>query len=217
MRCEHEPGQCTRPRLWVSAIVLAAGAGQRMGGMAKCLLKDDQGTLIEQQIRALRAAGVNQITVVLGHFSDAVAANISRLGVCSRTHRHDSHSQFDSLRLGMGGVSPEAQAVLVVPADMPLLGAEHYVQAIAAFKKRPGHCSYSAPWCGETPGHPVVFEPSYLRARVTSPTPIASGDWRKRDDPDGWHWSTDDTRFTVDLDSHEDVRDLRESWHKVLS
>jgi molybdenum cofactor cytidylyltransferase len=217
MRCVHEAGQCTRPRLWVSAIVLAAGAGQRMGGVAKCLLKDEQGTLIEQQIRALQEAGANEITVVLGHFGDAVAANIAAFGVCSRKHSREDHSQFDSLQLGVGEISSEAQAVLVVPADMPLLGSEHYIQAIAAFKKRPEHCFYSGPWCRETPGHPVVFEPNYLRAKVSSPRPIASGNWRSRDDPEGWHWSTDDSRFTVDIDRPEDLRDLRHKWQKTLS
>jgi L-glutamine-phosphate cytidylyltransferase len=51
-------------------IILAAGKGSRLNGtageMPKCLVKVGGETLIERQIRALRAAGIRDIAVVAG-------------------------------------------------------------------------------------------------------------------------------------------------------
>ena len=51
-------------------VILAAGRGSRLNGTArespKCLVEAGGHTLVERQIRLLRQAGVNQITVVVG-------------------------------------------------------------------------------------------------------------------------------------------------------
>jgi choline kinase len=51
-------------------IILAAGKGSRLNGTAgespKCLVEAGGVTLVERQIRALRAAGIEDITVVVG-------------------------------------------------------------------------------------------------------------------------------------------------------
>ena len=51
-------------------IILAAGKGSRLNGTAgespKCLVKVGGETLIERQIRTLRGAGIDEITVVVG-------------------------------------------------------------------------------------------------------------------------------------------------------
>jgi choline kinase len=57
-------------------IILAAGAGTRLNGTAgqspKCLLEVGGITLIERQIAILAAAGIEQITVVVGYEADRV-------------------------------------------------------------------------------------------------------------------------------------------------
>ena len=57
-------------------IILAAGKGSRLNGTAgespKCLVKAGGLTLIERQIRALRAAGIDDIAVVVGCQADQV-------------------------------------------------------------------------------------------------------------------------------------------------
>lgn len=58
------------------AVILAAGKGSRLNGTAgespKCLVKAGGITLIERQIRVLRAAGVEDIVVVVGCQADRV-------------------------------------------------------------------------------------------------------------------------------------------------
>jgi choline kinase len=57
-------------------IILAAGKGSRLNGTAgespKCLVEAGGVTLVERQIRALRGAGVEDITVVVGCQADRV-------------------------------------------------------------------------------------------------------------------------------------------------
>jgi choline kinase len=59
-------------------IILAAGRGARLNGTAgdkpKCLVSAAGTTLIERQIRALREAGVDEITAVVGCQADRVRA-----------------------------------------------------------------------------------------------------------------------------------------------
>jgi choline kinase len=53
------------------AIILAAGKGSRLNGVAgnlpKCLVNVGGMTLIERQIQALRSSGVDDIVIVVGH------------------------------------------------------------------------------------------------------------------------------------------------------
>lgn len=57
-------------------VILAAGRGGRLRGVAgdrpKCLARVGDRTLVERQIRALRAAGIDAITVVVGYRADDV-------------------------------------------------------------------------------------------------------------------------------------------------
>jgi choline kinase len=57
-------------------VILAAGRGSRLNGVAsespKCLVEAGGITLVERQIRALRRAGIDEITVVVGCQADRV-------------------------------------------------------------------------------------------------------------------------------------------------
>jgi choline kinase len=57
-------------------IILAAGKGGRLNGTAeerpKCLLEVGRISLVERQVRALRSAGIDEITIVVGCQADRV-------------------------------------------------------------------------------------------------------------------------------------------------
>ena len=56
-----------------AAIVLAAGLGQRLGGVPKAALRHPDGTsLLARSAQTLRASGVSQISVVLGPYLDVL-------------------------------------------------------------------------------------------------------------------------------------------------
>ena len=57
------------PRM--GAVVLAAGAGRRMGHRPKCLLQLNGRSLIDRQLEAVFQAGLVSVLVVLGHMRNA--------------------------------------------------------------------------------------------------------------------------------------------------
>ena len=60
----------------VGAVLLAAGAGSRLGGRPKALLELGGVPLILRQLIALSGAGVDEVVVVLGHHADAIEAAV---------------------------------------------------------------------------------------------------------------------------------------------
>jgi choline kinase len=62
----------------VRAIILAAGRGSRIeaviGEHPKCLARIGSSTLLERQVRSLKACGVDRITVVIGYRGEQIEA-----------------------------------------------------------------------------------------------------------------------------------------------
>ena len=60
------------------AVILAAGRGSRLGAMTdqrpKCLVELDRRPLLQWQVAALRAAGVDDVTVVTGYRREGIEA-----------------------------------------------------------------------------------------------------------------------------------------------
>jgi CTP:molybdopterin cytidylyltransferase MocA len=103
------------------AVILAAGAGRRVGGVAKALLRRADGTtLLEAVVTCARAAGVSGCIVVVGPPHDAVtSAEAARLGV-PVAHNPEAH-------LGMSSSVATGFAHLLADApdaagDAPMLG-----------------------------------------------------------------------------------------------
>lgn len=67
------------------AVILAAGVGRRLGNeVPKVLLEFEGKTLLERHLAALRANGVGDIAVTVGHRGDLIHAELSRLGALGR-------------------------------------------------------------------------------------------------------------------------------------
>src|SRR5262249_40504714 len=69
-RARHREGHSLREGREVKGVILAAGKGARLNGTIgdkpKCLLRVGGRTLIERQIDALRAVGIEDIVLVVG-------------------------------------------------------------------------------------------------------------------------------------------------------
>ena len=66
-----------------SAIILAAGVGRRLGainGIPKSLLEFGGRTLLARHLDALRAHGVTDVSITVGHRRELVEAEVRRLG-----------------------------------------------------------------------------------------------------------------------------------------
>jgi molybdenum cofactor cytidylyltransferase len=125
----------TKPahQLRVTALVLAAGQSRRMGGPNK-LLMDVGGTpLIRKTIATIKAAGIEDIVVVVGHQETEIRAALAGTAVRFVANPHYAEGLSTSLKAGLSNTHPDTEAALVCLGDMPLLKPEHVQKLVSHF------------------------------------------------------------------------------------
>jgi CTP:molybdopterin cytidylyltransferase MocA len=136
----------------IAGLVLAAGAATRFGG-PKQLAELDGRPLLEHALRAMAAAPVDRVVVVLGSAADEIVAGVDLHGadplVCPRWEK----GQAASLACGLA-VLAEADAVVVTLGDQPRMSTDAIRRVI---ERRNGAAAVRATYAGE-PGHPVLLE-----------------------------------------------------------
>ena len=123
-------------RMTVGAVVLAAGAGSRLGGRPKALLELGGVPLILRQLVALSGAGVDEVVVVTGHHAEAIEASVRQFPITLAHNAAPDDGQPSSVRIGLQALSPKLDAVMVALADQPLINEQDITALIGAFKKR---------------------------------------------------------------------------------
>jgi molybdenum cofactor cytidylyltransferase len=197
------------PSFSVSAVLLAAGAGTRMGYKAKSLLELDDVPLIRRQILALQGAGVTELVVVLGHHASEIAPHIRALKVTLVTNPNPDASPISSQRLGLQSLSGQTDAVLMALADQPLINAQDVQQLIGAFKQRPEGKTLLFPRVRGQPGNPVVFTANVRSAMLSCPPEVGCKQWRQQHTPQAHAYDCDNLHFVQDVDTPEDIDKLR--------
>ena len=146
------PTPIPRP-LPVAAVVLAAGRSRRMGAF-KPLLRFGRQTVIESCLSNLRAAGVEEIVVVLGHRADELRARLAHLPLRFALNPEAAGEMAVSVARGVDRVSDEAAAVIITPADYPAVPPKIVRDLIEAYE-REGARLVVPEWQGRG-GHPVL-------------------------------------------------------------
>ncbi len=161
----------------VVGIVLAAGAGRRLGAtVPKPLVVDSAGrTWLERSVAALLEAGVPVVYVVVGSDSATVEAGVP--AGCPTVHAKDwQEGMGASLRAGLAAVGhdfPGADAVLVMLVDTPGVGPEVVRRLIElASPEVVARAAY-----GGKLGHPVLIGRAHWRGVQMA----ATGDHGARD------------------------------------
>ncbi|MEU4311874.1 nucleotidyltransferase family protein [Nocardia sp. NPDC024068] len=126
------------PRIRAAGVVLAAGAGRRFG-RPKADVRFEGERLVDRAVRLLRDGGCERVVVVSG----AVALEVDGAEV---VHNPGWVTGMGS-SLTVGLVAVREPAAVVVPVDMPWLGAGAVRRlltcgtdlAVATYDGRPGH------------------------------------------------------------------------------
>ena len=207
-------------RMTVGAVLLAAGAGSRLGHRPKSLLELGGVPLIVRQLVALSGAGVDELVVVLGHHADAISAAIQAFPITVVRNPTPDDGQASSVRLGLAALSPKLDAVIVALADQPLINAQDITALIGAFKKRGGAAMVvprvTLAGGQPQPGNPVIFEAALRDEWLAGAANAACRQWRLAH-PDRVHWlDTDNRRFRVDIDTPEDLAQFTASTGHAL-
>lgn len=197
-------------RTTVGAVLLAAGAGARLGGRPKALLELGGVPLVMRQLIALSAAGVDEVAVVLGHHADVIEPVVRALPITVVHNPDPDAGQASSVRAGLRALSPKLDAVIVALADQPLIDEPDIVALISAFKKR-GDAQMVVPRVlqpdgSALPGNPVIFSAALRERWLAGEADAACRQWRQQHPEQVAWFDTDNRRYRLDIDTPEDLQ-----------
>lgn len=220
MGCLLKQGGGLYARLRIGAVLLAAGEGTRMGGVAKPLIRLQGVPLINRQLIALSGAGVDEVVVVTGFERDAVEGQVQTFPVTLAHNADYAQGQQGSARVGLAALRGNFDAVFVMLADQPLIGAGDLTELISAFKKAPkrdgGHVV--VPVVNGQRGNPILLDAQVREQILASETNLGCRHLIERN-PELVHaHETTNTRFVTDLDTPDDMQQLaqRTGWKLEL-
>jgi molybdenum cofactor cytidylyltransferase len=107
----------------IAAIVLAAGTGSRFGG-TKQLTTLDGRPLVQHAVDAARAAGIDEVVLVVGHEANKVTEGV---GTAARVV-HNSRfleGQATSLVAGLDALGDDVVSAVILLADQPGVTGDH--------------------------------------------------------------------------------------------
>jgi CTP:molybdopterin cytidylyltransferase MocA len=192
-------------RMTIGGVLLAAGAGRRMGGRPKALLELGGVPLVLRQLIALSDAGVDELVIVLGHHAQQILPVIEHFPLTVVHNPRPDDGQVSSQRLGLAALNPRLDAVLIALADQPLIGEQDITSLIGAFKKRPEGTAVVVPRVAGQPGNPVIFSDAVREQILAGEGDVGCRQWRSANPRAVHHFDTESQRFIVDLDTPEDV------------
>jgi molybdenum cofactor cytidylyltransferase len=215
MGCILKGGGGLYARVVVGAVLLAAGAGSRLGNRPKSLLELGGVPLIRRQLIALSGAGIDEVVVVLGHHAEAIEAAVQDFPVTVVRNPSPDDGQASSVRIGLAALAGKLDAVIVALADQPMINAQDITALIGAFKKR-GEASMVVPRVAGEPGNPVIFEAELREQWLAGDVNAACRRWREQN-PERVSWlDTENHRYRIDIDTPADLERFTERTGHVL-
>jgi CTP:molybdopterin cytidylyltransferase MocA/ribosomal protein S18 acetylase RimI-like enzyme len=163
----------------VDGLLLAAGAGTRMGRPKALVVGDDGTPWLHASLQRLQEGGCRRVTVVLGAEAEEAAVLLARAPVA----HEDVHvvvagdwaeGMGASLRAGLAVLDRGADAVVVSLVDLPDVSAEVVRRVVAAAD---GPASLARATYDGRPGHPVLLGRDHWDGVLAT----ASGDKGARD------------------------------------
>lgn len=216
MGCLLKGGGGLYSRVVVGAVLLAAGAGSRLGGRPKCLLELGGVPLIRRQLIALSGAGVDEVVVVLGHHADQIEPVVIDFPVTLVRNPNPDDGQVSSQRVGLAALTGRLDAVIVALADQPLINAQDITALIGAFKKRPAGSAVVYPQVAGERGNPVMFAAEVREQILAGAANVGCRQWQAANAEAVAPFVTDNRRYKVDIDTLDDLeRFARDTGHPL--
>ena len=195
----------------VGALLLAAGAGSRLGHRPKSALMLEGVPLIQRHIMALLGAGLQDVVVVLGHHAADLAPLIQDFPVTRVYNPHPETGQVSSLRWGLQALSAPVDAVLVSLADLALINSQDIQDVLHAYAERPAHTEVVVPTVQGLPGNPVVFSQAVRQSLLAQAEHVGCKDWQVQHPAAVHHWITHNQHYRTDMDTPQDIEMLAQT------
>ena len=196
----------TEPALRVGGLVLAAGAGSRMGNRPKCLLQLNGMSLLERQLQALSLAGVRPVGVVLGHHAERILQEgvLTRWAAQQVRNPRPDDGHVSSLRIGLKALPAGLDVVVVALADQPLIDVQAVQALLAAFAQRPAGTQMLQPSVQGLPGNPVVFSGAVMAQILAGDEHMGARQWQQAHPEAVYRWETPHGHYRLDVDNETD-------------
>jgi len=152
----------------VTAVILAAGQGKRMGQQTKQLLPWGRSTVLGQTIANVQQTAVHNHLVITGHEAEAVNHIAQAAGV-QTVHNPDfaTGEMISSLQTAVRALDESVTAVLVVLADQPMIESQTMDLLLEAYWQ--GHSDLIAPVFAGKRGNPVLIGRRYFDELLALP------------------------------------------------
>ena len=194
----------------VTAVILAAGSGTRLGGTAKALIRIDGVTLVQRLIAAVQGAGIADVLVVSGDYHDTIAQVVSPMGARVVRNADPAKGQGGSVRLGLQHADAQADAVMLLLCDQPLLTSADLVALLDAFGQRAGSEFIVPRVDGTRRGNPVMASRHAVQAILGSQTYLACRDYMDAHPELVSYMDTHNDHYVIDIDVPQDLAVARE-------
>src|SRR6185369_6920057 len=106
-------------RQFISALILGAGASQRLGPPKQLLPYRDTTMLGWVVQQAQSATGIDEVIVVLGRAADEVRERVAFGTARVVENKLFTEGCSSSYRAGLRAVNPESQAIMIILSDQP--------------------------------------------------------------------------------------------------
>ena len=124
-------------------------------GAFKPLLPFGHQTVIESCVSNIRAAGIEEIVVVVGHGADDIRQTFKSASVKFVTNHNPDAEMSVSIELGVGVISPTARALLITPVDHPAVPPSIVESIMESWR---AGAQLIQPQFHEKGGHPVLID-----------------------------------------------------------
>ncbi len=139
----------------IAGLILAAGESRRMG-RDKALLTYHGQTFLETIVGNLRAAGIENFTVVLGHHHEVILRAVNLAVVRVVINQNYQKGQTSSLQVGLAAAAADRpEAVVLCLVDHPAISSQTISKLIERFESACPPVLIPT-YKGER-GHPVVI------------------------------------------------------------
>jgi len=186
-------------------LVVAAGESTRMGGFPKPLLWFDGRRFVERLLDAYRAAGVDDVVVVLGHEAAEVRTRADLADATVIENEDYEDGMLSSVRAGVRAARERgADGIFLSPVDYPLIPAAAIERLAAAFAGPAATADVVHPVVDGERGHPPLFAASAFDALLDAPDDEGARAVVYDPATDVVDVEVDDERIFVDVDTPAD-------------
>ena len=144
----------------ISAIILAAGEGKRIGS-TKALLNWGNENLINYQINSLSHESITEKIVVVGSESEKVKKSISKNEIKIAENNNYLRGKTSSIKKGISYIGNDQNDILLIAVDQPR--TEDLINKVVNFHiTNPLDKKISMPYKEGHGGHPIIFSNLFL-------------------------------------------------------